>query len=330
MKNIVVIGGGTGTYTVLSGLKKYTSNLTAIVTMADDGGSSGELRDELGVLPPGDIRQCLVALSKSSKTMRQLLNYRFDSGKLKGHSFGNLFLSALEKVTGNFDKAVEEASQILNVSGKVIPVTLKKVQLCALLKDGQTICGENNIQKTKLWNNLQKIRLIPSSATINPKAKQAIEKADLVIIGPGNIYGSIIPNLLVKGVKEAIKTSRAKKVFVCNIMTKKDHTDDFQVSNFLSLIEEYLGKKSIDYVIFNTKRISGRLVKRYAQEGEHFVGFDLNDLKKRITPIPANLINQKIIKAEGAKQAKIADKLKRTLIRHNSDKLAKILLTIVK
>ena len=243
MKNIVVIGGGTGTYTVLSGLKKYTPNLTAIVTMADDGGSSGELRDELGVLPPGDIRQCLVALSKSSKTMRQLLGYRFESGKLKGHSFGNIFLSALEKVTGSFSDALEEASQILNISGKIIPVTLQKTELCAKLKMGKIICGETNLQKTSFVNNLSELTLRPA-VEINPEAVKAIKKASLIVIGPGNFYASLLPNLLVKGMKEAIRQSRAKKVFVCNLMTKKGHTDNFTVSDFVDVLETYLGKKS--------------------------------------------------------------------------------------
>ena len=224
-KKVVVLGGGTGTFTILSGLKKYPFELTAIVAMSDNGGSTGVLRDELGVLPPGDVRQCLVALSRSDKLMRDLMNYRFENGGLKGLSFGNLLLSALEKVTGSFDSAVEKASEILRLDGRVIPATLDEVHLMAQVGT-RIVRGEEKIQMTKLNGSLRRLWLEPEGRA-NPKALKAIREADAIIIGPGNLYASLIPNLLVAGIPEAIKKSKAKKIFICSLMTKVEHTKNF-------------------------------------------------------------------------------------------------------
>lgn len=271
--NIVVIGGGTGTFTVLSALKKLPGvKLSAIVSMADDGGSSGILRDQYGVLPPGDIRRALVALSASGDVMRNLFNYRFKEGGLRGHSFGNLFLTALEKVTGDFASAVREASQILNVDGEIIPVTLDDVRLYAKLEDGKVIRGERNIDipKGNYRARIEKVWLVPE-ARINPDAGRALHNADLIVIGPGDLYTSLAPNLLVKGIPRAIRESKAKKVYVVNLMTKFGETHGFKGEDFVKEIEKYLGKNVLDYVIFNNKRPSKTVLERYKKEKAEFV-----------------------------------------------------------
>ena len=264
-KNVVVIGGGTGTFTVLTGLKKYPVNLTAIVTMSDDGGSTGTLRDELGVLPPGDVRQSLVALSASDHLMRTLMNYRFEHGSLKGHSFGNLLLSALEKITGGFDTAVEKTSDILRTRGRVVPATLDKVTLMAKV-GRRTIRGEQNIQKTKLNGALKKLWLKPRGRA-NPKALAALQRADAIVFAPGNLYASIVPDLLVQGIPQAVRKSHARKILVCNLMTKAEHTKNFTVADYTAIIEQYLGGP-VDYVIYNNTMPDKKLLKRYAREGD--------------------------------------------------------------
>jgi uncharacterized cofD-like protein len=322
IKNIVVIGGGTGTFAVLSGLKKYPHNLTAIVSMADDGGSTGRLRDELGVLPPGDIRQCLVALSEADLLLRDLFNYRFDGGNLDGHSFGNLFISAFEKITGDLDKALEEVSNVLKIRGRVVPVTLNKVQLRAKLENGIELNGENEINNSWLLSKfgIKKLFLKPH-AEANSKAIQAILDADAVVVGPGNLYCSIVPNFLVGDISEAIRKSKALKIYNCNLMTKYGHTDGFEVNNFVNTLEKYLGKEIFDYVIFGNKKPSGALLKKYSSEGE-WVKSDGKALKdKRF--IGADLVSSELYRQNQA------DELKRTLIRHDSDKLAKTIISLL-
>jgi uncharacterized cofD-like protein len=316
-KNIVVIGGGTGTFTVLSGLKKYPFNLTAIVTMSDDGGSTGVLRDELGVLPPGDVRQCLVALSSSDTLMRQLMNYRFESGKLKGHNFGNLLLSALEKVTGSFDSAVEKASEVLRIRGRVVPSTLDKVTLVAKVGT-RTNRGEQALHKTKMNGNLKKIWLTPK-ARPNPKALRAIKEADLIVIGPGDLYGSLVPNLLVEGISKAIRASKSKKVYVCNLMTNLRHSKNFSVADYTTVIERYLGKP-LDVIIYNNKAPSAALIKRYAREGELPTG-------KRV-PLDRKTVGATLI-SHTASVRLPHDVLVRSLIRHDHEKLAKVIVRIL-
>jgi uncharacterized cofD-like protein len=322
IKNIVVIGGGTGTFTVLSGLKKYPHNLTAIVSMADDGGSTGRLRDELGVLPPGDIRQCLVALSEADLLLRDLFNYRFDGGGLDGHNFGNLFISAFEKITGSLDKALEEVSNVLKIRGRVLPITLDKVWLRAKLENGTELKGENEINNSWLLSKfgIKKLFLKPQ-AKANPKAIQTILGADVIVVGPGNIYCSIIPNFLVRGIPEAIKKSKALKIYNSNLMTKHGHTDGFLMGNFVNTVEQYLGQEIFDYIIFNTKKPSAALLNKYSSEGE-WVESEKKILKdKRF--IGANLVGSASYCQDPA------DKLKRTLIRHDPDKLAKAIISLL-
>lgn len=319
-KKVVVIGGGTGTFTVLTGLKRYPVDLTAIVTMSDDGGSTGILRDELGVLPPGDVRTCLVALSSSDKLMRTLINYRFESGNLKGHSFGNLLLSALEKITGSFDEAVEKASEVLRIRGRVIPSTLDKIRLMAKVGN-RTIRGEENIQNAELNGSLKKLWLEPAAAA-NKKALTAIREADLIVIGPGNFYASLLPNLLVRGMSEAIQKSKAKRVFICNLMTKVEHTHGWSVANYVDELEKYLGA-AIDVVIYNNKTPDAAILKRYAREGDMLTSWD--ELPKDAELIGANLM---------AKQSHTTNKIgtpakESSLVRHDPARLATLLIRLL-
>ncbi len=316
MKSVVTIGGGTGQYTLLSGLKKYPVKLTAIVTMADDGGSTGVLRDELGVLPPGDIRQCLVALSESELIMRDLFNYRFEQGGLKGHNFGNIFLSALEKITGSMDEAVRVSGMVLATRGEVIPVTTKNVTL---------VCGRERVLRGQRVIELaalpekDSLRIEPE-AYANPKAVAAIEGADCVVIGPGNFYCSIVPNLLVQGISEAIRRSSAKLVYNCNLMTKDGHTNGMKVHDFVHEIERFVGKGRVDFVTFNNREPETELLAKYAGEGEYPVHPPAAGEATTYAPLPADLINTQIY------APKAGDTIRRSLIRHNPDVLATLII----
>jgi len=273
MKKVVVIGGGTGVFTVLSALKNLPVSLIAIVTVADDGGSSGILREEFGILPPGDIRRSLVALSPSSSLLAKLFNYRFKNGYgLKGHSFGNLFLTALEDITKDYNRAIEEAGKILGINGKVIPVSLTNTRLIARLENDELIIGETNIDKPKHNGDLAiKEVLLSPEAKANPLALKAIKSADYIIIGPGDLYTSIIPNFLVKSIKEAIKKSKAKKIYICNIMTKYGETTSFTAEDFLGIIEKYLGRGVIDYFLVNSEKPPIKYLKLYQKEKSELV-----------------------------------------------------------
>ncbi|MEK7559682.1 MAG: gluconeogenesis factor YvcK family protein [Patescibacteria group bacterium] len=312
-KHFVVIGGGTGTFTVLTALKKYPVKLSAIVSMADDGKSTGVLRDQYGVLPPGDVRRALVALSEDSSLMRKLFEYRFENGDFAGHNVGNLFLSALEKITGNFAEAVEESSKILNIKGKVIPVTLDNVRLYAGLLDGTVIKGETNIDIPKAGKKrapIEDIWLEPS-AKIHEVAREVILDADVIVIGPGDLYTSLIPNFLVRGVCDAILCSDAKKVYICNLMTKFGETDGFGAEQFIYKIEKYAGKNTLDFVLCNARKPSDRVLQEYQKEGSEFVDFsELDRFKAKPKIILENFMQ------EGS------------LVRHNPEKLAEVLLKI--
>jgi len=319
-KNIVVIGGGTGTFTVLSGLKKYPFNLSAIVTMSDDGGSTGVLRDELGVLPPGDVRTCLVALSSSDKLMRTLMNYRFESGNLKGHSFGNLLLSALEKITGSFDEAVEKASEVLRIRGRVVPATLDEVRLMAQVGK-KIIRGEENIQNSTLNGSLKYLWLEPI-ARANPKALRAIREADLIVVGPGNLYASLVPNLLVRGIPEAMRKSKAKKVFICNLMTKMEHTHGWSVADYVGSVEKYLGAP-LDVVVYNNKTPDKAILKKYAREGDTLTSWEK-------LPNERELIGSNLMSRHAHTTNKIGTPAKESsLVRHDPSKLANIIIKVL-
>ncbi|EKD58965.1 MAG: hypothetical protein ACD_56C00017G0003 [uncultured bacterium] len=326
-KKIVTIGGGTGSFTLLSGLKKYSVDLSAIVSMADDGGSTGVLRDELGVLPPGDVRQCLVALSDSSQMLRELMNYRFEEGGLKGHSFGNLFLSALEKINKSFSKGVVEASLILKVNGDVIPVTDQDTNLFMELEDGKKLKGEEDINHNfdieKI--GIKKNYLFPR-AKANKKAVEKILEADLIVIGPGNHYCSILPNLLVDGIADAIRKSKAIVVYNCNLVNKRGHTEKFSLDDYVDSVDKYLGGKRIDFVTFNSKKPSSKLIEHYKRQEESLIPFEVSSRSSRRYRVLRSdiLSSKKISFGPGDILAK-----QRALIRHDSDKLAKILMMIL-
>lgn len=297
-KKIVVIGGGTGVYMILNALRNDFDNLTAIVTMADDGGSTGVLREEFGMLPPGDIRRALVALSSSdNKMLADLFAYRFEEGVgLTGHNFGNLLITALHRITGNFEKAIYEAGKILRIKGRVVPVTLKFTKLIAELENGQIVKGETNLDIPQHDGHLRIIRAwLRPAAEINPNAKQAILDADLVIIGPGDLYTSIIPNLLVGGMREALKKTDAKVVYFVNVMTKFGETHGFAASDFITIVKDYLGEGVLDFAILNNKKPSPQRLSGYIKERAEFVEADMENIKigKSGLPLAIDLIRSK-------------------------------------
>jgi len=305
---IAVIGGGTGAFSVLTGLKKHSVELSAIVSMADNGGSTGVLREEFGVLPPGDIRRALVALSESEELLCDLFNYRFEEGSLEGHSFGNLFLTALSKMEGDFQKGVEQAMTLLNVQGKVLPVTTDNAQLHAELEDGRIIKGESNIDVPKHDGSLKIERVfLKPDCKINPKAQKELKKADAIVIGPGDLYTSIVPNLLVKGVSEVIEKSSAEKIYICNLMTKYGETNNFTASDFIGIIEKHL--ESLDHVLINNKKPAEERIKKYEKEGAEFVTY--HQLKGSF-----QIIKEDLIRDSG-------------YIRHDPEKTAQAILNIL-
>ncbi|AKA71538.1 gluconeogenesis factor YvcK family protein [Clostridium scatologenes] len=313
---IVVIGGGTGLSTMLRGLKYYTSNITAIVTVADDGGGSGDLREDLGMLPPGDIRNCILALADTEPLMEDLLQYRFKDGRLKNQSFGNLFLAAMDGISSNFEEAVHKMSSVLAVTGKVMPVTLDNVILKAKLKNGTIVAGESNIPNEAIKQNtsIDKIFIEPKNAKPLKEAIDAIMEADAIILGPGSLYTSVIPNLLVKDIAEAVKKTNAIKLYVSNIMTQRGETDGFAVEDHIKAIFKHAGGEIIDYVVINIGRIDDELEDRYKEETSHLVKIDsVEELKK----LNVNVIEGDFIK------------IKNGLIRHNSEKLASILIETI-
>ncbi len=321
---IAVIGGGTGSFTVLSGLKNYTRKIVALVNMADDGGSTGKLRDELGALPPGDVRQCLVALSRTPE-LRDLFNYRFSGGSLDGHAFGNLFLSALEKMTGDFGKAVELASEVLNIAGVVEPTTLSNVKLGLRDSEHGDVVGEFTIAHRKFTESRPDLFLTPEPE-VNPRAIQAIEEADIVVIAPGNLYGSLAPALLVPGIGEALARARGVKVYVCNLVTKPGQTDDFDVVDFAEEIERMAGVQFIDTVLYNTEQPDKKLLKKYAKEGEVSVGVSSARMESaRFTLLGANLLSGEIWQNTNESDPIAAA---RTLIRHDPDAVAKAVIGV--
>jgi len=324
-KKVVTIGGGTGSYTVLMGLKKYNLDLTAIVSMADDGGSTGRLRDELGVLPPGDIRQCLVALSKETKILRELFNYRFESGQLKGHSLGNLFLSASEKKAGNFSEGLKMVEKILNIKGRVLPVTNDDVKLCVQLSNNKILKGQNEINHNfnLQEKGIKKIYLEPK-AEPNPEALEKIKKADLIIIGPGNHYCSVIPNLIVKGISEAIFESQAEVVYICNLVNKKGYTENLKLQNYVNSINNFFEKPRINTVIYNEKKPSAELCEKYENQGEALIKMEKSKNKNYIIKKVDVLSEVQAIYSKADSISKM-----RSLIRHDSDKLASELNKII-
>lgn len=290
---IVVIGGGTGLSVLLKGLKEFTGNITAVVSMADDGGSSGRIRDQLGMLPPGDVRNCMVALANREASMEQLFNYRFQEGKdLKGHNLGNLMLVALTEMYGSFEVAVKQMSKVLAICGKVLPSTLENVGLVAELVDGSIISGESNVSKAD--KPLRRIRIEPENPKPFKDALEAIEEADMIVLGPGSLYTSIIPNLLVRDIPKTIRKSKAMKVYICNVMTQPKETENYSVSKHIKVISEHGGKGLIDYVLVNNQIIKDKeLLKKYRAEGARPVEIDYHKISKMgIKVIAKRLIDE--------------------------------------
>jgi len=311
---VVVIGGGTGLSTMLRGLKKYTHNITAIVTVADDGGGSGVLREDLGMLPPGDIRNCILALANTEPTMEKLLQYRFTDGMLKGQSFGNLFLAAMNGISNSFEEAVKKMSEVLAVSGKVLPVTLDDVKLKAKLKNGIVIDGESLIPKLQMKEKspIERIFLEPKDAKPVKEALTDIMEADEIILGPGSLYTSIIPNLLVNDVCEAIEESKAIKVYVCNIMTQPGETIGYDANAHVDALFLH-GLKSLDYIIVNNGEIPYEYKDRYREDMSQPVSYDVESFKQN----GIKVIEKDVLA------------IRNNYIRHDEQKLAEILMGLI-
>ncbi len=304
---IVAVGGGTGLSMLLRGIKKYTNNITAIVTVGDDGGSSGRLREELGILPPGDIRNCIAALGDDEDLITELFQYRFKNGEgLEGHSFGNLFLTALCSITGDMVRAVKESSKVLNIRGVVLPATLDDMKLAAEFEDGRIIHGESNIPEAH--GKIKTLFTEPANCKALPEALNAIADADLIILGPGSLYTSVIPNLLVNGISDAIVQSKAKKIYVCNIMTQPGETTDYSVASHVNALIKHAGnKRVIDAVLVNDS-LPDNISEGYAKAGSIPVRLDMEN----ISPIGIEVVSQKLIQEN-----------KDGLVRHSSNRVAR-------
>jgi len=316
---IVVIGGGTGLSTMLRGLKEYTSNITAVVTVTDDGGSSGRLQREFNMLPPGDIRNCLVALADAEPLMQELFQYRFKPGNagegngesgLTGHSFGNLLLAAMLHITGDFEEAIRQTSRVLAIRGRVLPSTTKNVQLLARLEDGTIVEGETNI--TAAGKRIERLMLSDPETEPLEETLEAIRTADAIIIGPGSVYTSVIPNFLVKGVAEAVAESQAIKLYVCNVMTQPGETNDFTASDHVSTVIAQAGMPIFDYVMVNVEEPTDVLRRRYAGVGSQWVLPDIEKIRQLgLRPITGRFINQS------------------SVVRHDSDRLAEAIIEVI-
>lgn len=292
-KRITVVGGGTGLSTLLRGLKRYTANITAVVTVTDDGGSSGRLRTELGVLPPGDIRNCLVALADAEPTMTALFQYRFEGGghSLSGHSFGNLLIAAMTNITGDFERAVKEISKVLAIRGRVLPSTLAHVILRAEMEDGACVEGETAIVAHPA--RIRRMYIKPPDAAALDEAVDAIRQADIVILGPGSLFTSVLPNLLVRGIEEATYRTNALRVYVCNVMTQPGETDGFTASDHVRTIEAHVGRRVFDYVLVNTALPRQDLIDKYHEGGQAFVEPDIDRIRAMgYRPVTGNFISE--------------------------------------
>lgn len=324
---VVAIGGGTGLSTLLKGLKHFdrpgayrdsqsgreiiVGDLTAIVTVTDDGGSSGRLRKEFGILPPGDIRNCLVALSEDEELLSRLFQYRFKTGAgLEGHNFGNLFVAALTEITGDFAMAVKVSSAILKTRGVIYPSTVSNVQLEALMDDGSRVRGETTITRSK--QRVVELFMIPPDAQPLPQALEAIANADLITLGPGSLYTSLISNLIVSGIPQAIAASNAVKIFVCNLMTQANESLGLTAADHLRALDDHAKSQIFDYALLNTRPVSGELKQKYAAEGAEQIHIDLEAIRKMgVEPVCGDFLEE---------EAGVA--------RHATDQLAKALLNI--
>lgn len=323
MKKVTVIGGGTGTFIVLSGLKEHDDlDLAAIVTMMDSGGSTGRLRDQLGVLPPGDLRQCMVALSDAPELWRKLFLYRFENGDLKGHNFGNIFLSALEKVCDDYSTVIDTASYVLNIRGKVIPITMQTSHLCVEYANGTVLEGEAVIDEDNPERSRIRRAFLHPEVPANPEALGRIAESDVIIIGPGDLYTSIVPVLLADGVRDALRNSRAKIIYNLNLMTKAGQTSGYAGSDFLADLTHYAGRAP-DVIVTNNGQIPSSIRAWYADHEEIPVHNDLAAKGYQGTVIEEDVVNRVRITTEEA------DELTRSMLRHDTEKLTPVLLRII-
>lgn len=330
-KKIVVIGGGTGTYTILSGLQKHPNlELSVVVSMMDDGGSNKIIRDDFGLLPTSDIRQCIVALASedSDKTLRKLFTYRYETGiGISGMTFGNLFMAALTDIyKGDQEKAIEETCEVLGVKGEIIPVTFDKTNLLATYENGKQILGEHDIDEPTEEQGKYKITNLEvfPEAKANEKALKAIKEADLIVLGPGDLYTSILANVVLRKIKKAIKNRKGKTAYILNLMTKYGQTNGFRASDFIDEVEKYIGKGQLDYVLVNNSNKYPRgILNRYKQEKAEQVKDNLKSKYNNTKVIRRSLISQKVY------QKPKSDKLFRSLIRHDSIKLAKAIMSLI-
>ncbi len=325
-KKIVTIGGGTGQYTLLSGLKHEDADICAVVSMADDGGTTGTLRDEMGVLPPSDVRKCIIALSCASPQMRELFGYRFSHKDLEGHTVGNLIISALEKITGNITKATHDAGKIFNIRGIVLPVTDGDMRMRVILKNGKVLNGENALDDNEdvREHGVERIEL-KTPMIANEVVVRKIKEADMVIIGPGDLYGSVLPNLLVSGVQEALMDTKAKVILVSNLTNKKGQTGGFTVTDHVEKINEYIGKECINTVVYNSQEPSAKLKQKYEDQEGKDMFVECHDSKNA----SCNIVHQDLLAAEEPK-TQDGDTLasQRSFIRHDSVRLAKAIMSI--
>lgn len=308
---ITVVGGGTGLSTLLRGMKYITSNCNAVVTVADDGGSSGRLRKELGIIPPGDLRNCLVALADREPLMEKIMQFRFQDGSpLAGHNFGNLFIAAMAEAEGSMEAGLAATSQILNVRGNVIPSTLSDIRLCAEMTDGTIVKGESEIPKAN--KRIHKIEIEPKDVQATSSAVDAIMKADVLILGPGSLYTSIIPNLRVEGIREAILNSPAVKIYICNVMTQPGETDGYGAFEHVQALISHAGHQFLDYVIVNDQSITEKQVLQYKESGSILVTPDI----RKIEQLGINVVSNSLISQDD-------------LVRHDYRKLARVVISLV-
>ena len=312
--DIVAIGGGTGLSTLLNGLKSYTRNITAIVTVTDEGGSSGRLRGEWGGLPPGDVRNCMVALAENDSALNRILNFRFDRGELKGHSLGNLILLATTELTGDFRKAVEELNNLLAIRGKVIPVTTESVTICAATSRGSVLRGELDISRQ--GSEIESVWIEPSDARAVPEAILAIENADIVVLGPGSLFTSILPNLMINEVSEALKRAHAPKIYITNLMTQPGETDNMNITDHVRWITRTCGSVP-DYVIANEGIVPAELLEIYLAAGAEPLILE-DDQKRSLAFMGARVILSDLISVTAGS------------VRHNSQKVAETLVRIAR
>lgn len=318
---IVAVGGGTGLSSLLRGLKHLTANVTAVVTVMDDGGSSGRLRQELNILPPGDIRNCLIALAEDESQISQLFNHRFQGGALQGHSLGNLVIAGLQEMTGSFDRAIEEMSTLLNTRGQVLPATLEDAELVAELEDGRIVHGESHISKA--GGRVRCIKLSRADVRAYPKVLEELHQADLIILGPGSLFTSVIPNLLVAGIREAIERSSAKKFYIMNLMTQPGETDGFTAQDHLRALGEYIDVRTLDFVVLNRQPVPKELLAQYAEEGSVPVADDLTEPNRwGITVIRADLL-------EIVTLPRWPSDAQAPTVKHNSAQLARVIASCV-